>query len=73
MKLHILTRERGREGKEMHLLMFHLLRRVKQILHPLELPFLSVNVVWAKDVLVPSWSFGSTALYVMGGFMYPDQ
>jgi len=50
---------------------FHLLCRVKQILNPLELPFLSVDVVWMKDVLVPNGSFGSTALYVMGGLMYP--
>jgi hypothetical protein len=62
---------KGREGKVMHLLMFHLLCRGKWIVHPLELPFVLVDVVWVKHVLAPNWSFGSTVLFVMGGFMYP--
>jgi hypothetical protein len=33
--------------------------------------FLLVNVVWVKDVLFPSWFFQSTAIYAMGGLMYP--
>jgi hypothetical protein len=32
IKLHILTREGGREGKETHLLTFHLLHRVKSFI-----------------------------------------
>jgi hypothetical protein len=62
---------KGKEGKGMHLLVFHLLHRGKQIIHCLELCFLLICVVWVKDALVPSWSFGSTVLYVMGGSMYP--
>jgi hypothetical protein len=71
LELHILAIQRGKEGKGMHLLVFHLLHRGKQIIHCLELCFLLICVVWVKDALVPSWSFGSTVLYVMGGSMYP--
>jgi hypothetical protein len=55
-ELHILAIPRGKEGKATHLLVFHLLCRGKQIVHPLELHFLLVYVVWVKDVLVPKWS-----------------
>jgi hypothetical protein len=53
LQLHILTIQRGKEGHGMQDLMFHILHRGKQILHPLGLPFLLVDVIWVKDVLVP--------------------